>query len=204
VLGDPAYPLGLMKPNISAPGSGIRSSIKNGGYASFSGTSMAGPHVAGLVALLISANPRLAGLVDRLENIIEQAAVKKTTNEGCGLDSTSAVPNNTYGWGRIDALAAVLEALPPTAVADTATTFENTAVRIDVLANDTDPDGDRLTLTGFRQPSHGTVLANTDGTLQYTPAAGFVGTDSFTYTICAPEGCDVSRTHGAVTVNVVL
>lgn len=203
VLGDLGYPLGLMKPNISAPGSGIRSSVKNGSYASFSGTSMAGPHVAGLVALLISANPRLAGLVDRLENIIEQTAVKKTTTEGCGLDSTSAVPNNTYGWGRIDALAAVLEALPPSANADTATTFENTAVRIDVLANDTDPDGDRLTLTGFRQPSHGTVLANTDGTLQYTPAAGFVGSDSFTYTICAPEGCDLSRVHAAVTVNVV-
>ena len=203
VLGDLSSPFGLMKPNISAPGSGIRSSVKNGSYASFSGTSMAGPHVAGLVALLISANPRLAGLVDRLENIIEQSAVKKTTNEGCGLDSTSAVPNNTYGWGRIDALAAVLEALPPSANTDAATTFENIAVRIDVLANDTDPDGDKLTLTGFRQPSHGTVLANTDGTLQYTPASGFAGTDSFTYTICAPEGCDTSRVHGSVTVNVV-
>lgn len=203
VLGDPAHPLGLMKPNISAPGSGIRSSVKNGSYANFSGTSMAGPHVAGLVALLISANPRLAGRVDTLENIIEQTAVRKTTTEGCGLDSTSAVPNNTYGWGRIDALAAVLEALPPTAVADTVTTLENTAVRIDVLANDTDPDGDRLTMTGFRQPSHGYIFANPDGTLTYVPAAGFVGTDSFTYTICAPEGCDLSRTHGAVTVNVV-
>ena len=203
VLGDLSSPLGLMKPNISAPGSGIRSSVKSGSYASFSGTSMAGPHVAGLVALLISANPRLAGLVDRLENIIEQTAVKKTTTEGCGLDSPSAVPNNTYGWGRIDALAAVLEALPPTANTDTAATFENTSVRINVLANDTDPDGDTLTLTGFRQAAHGMVLANPDSSLTYTPSAGFVGVDSFTYTICAPEGCDVSRTTATVTVNVV-
>ena len=76
--------------------------------------------MAGLVALLISANPRLAGMIDRLENIIEQTAVRKTTNEGCGGDTPTAIPNNTYGWGRIDALAAVLDALAPTAVNDTA------------------------------------------------------------------------------------
>jgi hypothetical protein len=71
---------------------------------------MAGPHVAGLVALIISANPALAGNVDRLEDIIEQTAVPKTTTEMCGLDSATQVPNNTYGWGRIDALAAVQQA----------------------------------------------------------------------------------------------
>jgi hypothetical protein len=113
------------------------------------------------------------------------------------------VPNNTYGWGRINALAAVLEALPPRANPDTATTFENTAVRIDVLANDTDPDGDRLTITGIIQASHGFVYANPDGTLTYTPASGFAGTDQFSYIICAPEGCDLSRVTAAVTVNVV-
>ena len=203
VLGDPAYPLGLMKPNISAPGSGIRSSIKNGSYASFSGTSMAGPHVAGLVALLISANPRLSGRVDVLENIIEQTAVRKFTNEGCGLDKPNTVPNNTYGWGRINALAAVLEALPPKANHDNATTFENTSVRIDVLANDTDPDGDPLTLTGVVQASHGWVMPQPDGSLLYIPASGFVGVDSFSYYICAPEGCDLSRMSATVTVNVV-
>jgi hypothetical protein len=45
--------------------------------------------------------------VDRIEDIIEQSAVRKTTTEGCGGDTTTQVPNNTYGWGRIDALAAV-------------------------------------------------------------------------------------------------
>ena len=203
VLGDTNYPLGLMKPNISAPGSGIRSSVKNGTYASFSGTSMAGPHVAGLVALLISANPRLAGRVDILENIIEQTAVRKTTSEGCGLDKPDAVPNNTFGWGRIDALAAVLEALPPKANPDSATTSENASVNINVLANDIDPDGDPLTIVGIRQASHGWVVPQPDGTLTYIPASGFVGQDWFTYTICAPEGCDLSRTIGTVTVNVV-
>lgn len=202
VLGDPTAPTGLLKPNITAPGSGIRSSLRDGSYGSLSGTSMAGPHVAGLVALLISANPRLAGLVNRLEDIIEQTAVRKTTTEGCGLDSPTAVPNNTYGWGRIDALAAVLEALPPTAVNDVGTTTENTAVTINVLANDTDPDGDALSVTSVGQAAHGTVTNNGDGTVTYRPAANFIGFDTFVYTICAPEGCLTSSVTAAVTVEV--
>jgi len=67
---------------------------------------MAGPHVAGAVALLISAYPGLAGKVDQIENILEQSAVHLTSNQGCGGDSATAVPNNVYGWGRIDVLAA--------------------------------------------------------------------------------------------------
>ena len=202
VLGDPSAPIGLLKPNITAPGVNIRSALRDGSYGSLDGTSMAGPHVAGLVALLISANPRLAGQVDRLENIIEQTAVRKTTNEGCGLDSPTAVPNNTYGWGRIDAAAAVLEALPPNAVNDTAITPEQTAVRVSVLANDTDPDGDALTITAVGPAAHGTVTNNGDGTLTYLPAVGFSGVDTFTYTICAPEGCLTTSVTAAVTVTV--
>jgi subtilisin family serine protease len=202
VLGDPSAPTGLMKPNVTAPGSDIRSSLRDGGYGNLSGTSMAGPHVAGLVALLISANPRLAGLVNQLEDIIEQTAVRKMTTEGCNLDSPTAVPNNTYGWGRIDALAAVLEALPPTANNDTASTVEQTAVRINVLANDTDPDGDQLSVTSVGAAANGTVINNGDGTVTYTPRAGFIGADTFTYTICAPEGCLTTSTSAAVLVEV--
>ncbi|MBC8030759.1 MAG: S8 family serine peptidase [Pyrinomonadaceae bacterium] len=109
---NPTAPL-YLKPNISAPGSTIRSSLRGSDstYGSLSGTSMAGPHVAGLVALVISANPALAGNVDRIEEIIEQSAAKKFTAEGCGGDTPTQVPNNTYGWGRIDALEAVTLAL---------------------------------------------------------------------------------------------
>jgi hypothetical protein len=67
---------------------------------------MAGPHVTGAVALLISAYPWLAGDVDALENTLEQSAVHLTTTQTCGGDTPSTVPNNVYGWGRIDALAA--------------------------------------------------------------------------------------------------
>jgi serine protease AprX len=109
LLGNPPDQLLLTKPNITAPGTAIRSALagSDSAYGSLNGTSMAGPHVAGLVALIISANPALAGNVDAIEDIIEQTAVRKTTNEMCGLDSPTQVPNNTYGWGRINALAAV-------------------------------------------------------------------------------------------------
>jgi len=96
-----------MKPDISAPGVGILSSVPGGGYWVSSGTSMAAPHVAGLVGLLISANPGLAGQVDTLEMVIEQSAVPRTTSQGCGGDGSESVPNNVYGWGRIDALGAL-------------------------------------------------------------------------------------------------
>jgi serine protease AprX len=202
VLGDPTAPTGLVKPNITAPGMSIRSALRDGGYGSLSGTSMAGPHVAGLVALLISANPKLEGLINRLEDIIEQTAVRKTTTEGCGLDSPTAVPNNTFGWGRIDALAAVLEALPPKAQNDFATTGQRTAVTINVLANDTDPDGDQLTITAVGSAAHGIVTNNGNGTLTYVPEGIFKGTDTFVYTICAPEGCLTASSTAAVTIDV--
>jgi serine protease AprX len=105
-----------MKPNVSAPGRGVRSCVRNGGYSSFSGTSMAGPHVVGLVALLISANPALAGNVEEIENIVEQTAVQKTSDEGCGDDTNMNIPNNQYGFGRVDALAAVNLALQSSGV----------------------------------------------------------------------------------------
>ncbi len=105
---------GNRKPDITAPGSGVRSSDVGGGYRVLSGTSMAAPHVAGLAALLISANPALAGQVDALEEIIERTAVPLTTTQGCGGDGPADVPNNVYGWGRIDALAALRAAQPLT------------------------------------------------------------------------------------------
>lgn len=102
---------GRMKPNVSAPGAGVRSSIRNGNYAAYSGTSMAGPHVAGLVALLISANPELAGQVETIETIIEQTAVPMLSEQNCGDFSGGNVPNPVYGYGRVDAFAAVQRAL---------------------------------------------------------------------------------------------
>jgi serine protease AprX len=94
-----------LKPDISAPGVNIRSSYKGGIYVSMSGTSMAAPHVAGLVALLISVNPALRGQVEVLESVIEQSALHLSNSECL---SELPYPNNLFGWGRIQALGAAL------------------------------------------------------------------------------------------------
>ncbi len=100
-----------IKPDVSAPGRGVRSVIRGGTFASFNGTSMAGPHVAGLVALILSANPELEGEVTTIEEIIRQTADIKYSDQDCGGVSGQAHPNPIYGYGRINAIAAVEEAI---------------------------------------------------------------------------------------------
>lgn len=96
------------KPNVTAPGTGVRSTVRNGGYAVYSGTSMAGPHVAGAVALLISANPNLRGNVELITSILQSTATPLTWDEEC---NASDIPNLLYGYGRINLLKAVELAL---------------------------------------------------------------------------------------------
>ena len=75
----------------------------------------------------------------------------------------------------------------PAAVNDSATTPKGVAVTIAVLANDTDADGDALTITISGQPGHGTAMIN-NGQVVYTPSADFAGADSFTYTVADGKG----------------
>ena len=75
----------------------------------------------------------------------------------------------------------------PVANPSNATTNEDTPVIVPVLANDTDVDGDPLTVTAATAPN-GTIAINPDGTVTYTPNANFNGTDTITYTISDGQG----------------
>jgi subtilisin family serine protease len=94
-----------LKPDISAPGVNIRSSIPGSYQGGWQGTSMAAPHVVGAVALLWSARPALRNRIDLTEDILNPTALDLHSTQ-CG-DPPDTVPNNVYGWGRLDALAAV-------------------------------------------------------------------------------------------------
>jgi len=104
---------GEIKPNISAPGVNVRSSIPGNAYASFNGTSMATPHLAGVVALLWAASPALKGDVTATRALLDNTATDANSSQ-CG---GTADDNNVFGEGRLDALA-LLNAAP---IGDTGT-----------------------------------------------------------------------------------
>lgn len=95
------------KPDIVAPGDGVLSAWPTDRYSYAGGTSMAGPHVVGAVALMWSANPSLIGDIDRTEEILRETARPYTGAVNCG----SGAPNNSVGDGLLDAYAAVKRAL---------------------------------------------------------------------------------------------
>jgi len=96
----------LIDPDICGPGVDVFSTQWGGGYTTMSGTSMATPHLAGVVALILDANPTLS--VAQIDSILEMTAV----------DLGATGKDNTYGAGRVDALAAVQAALSMVYIAD--------------------------------------------------------------------------------------
>ena len=117
----------LIKPDVSAPGHGVRSSIPGGDYGWAGGTSMAAPHVAGVAALLWAADPALVGDIEATEALICKTAKPRPVDDACTVDDeiregdlaslfanpicacggVSGTPNNVYGCGFVDAGAAV-------------------------------------------------------------------------------------------------
>jgi serine protease AprX len=106
------YTPNLLKPNISAPGSNVRSATRasDSSFGFMTGTSMAGPHVAGVVALLWSARPQLVRDITTTKTVLQNTAnpnVIVTPVQTCGGTPSTQIPNNSFGYGRVDALAAV-------------------------------------------------------------------------------------------------
>jgi subtilisin family serine protease len=91
--------------DIAGPGVGILSTVWDNGFTTMSGTSMATPHVAGVAALVLSINPGLTGA--QAAEILRQTARPLRDNPG------DPIPNNNYGFGCVDAQAAVNRAGPP-------------------------------------------------------------------------------------------
>ncbi|MCB9232852.1 MAG: tandem-95 repeat protein, partial [Bacteroidia bacterium] len=91
---------------------------------------------------------------------------------------------------------------PPVAVNDSATTDSGKAVVIAVKLNDSDPNGDSLTVGIITNPTNGSASINSDGTINYIPNPGFTGVDSFAYVICDqgfPPLCDTAWVFITVT-----
>ena len=113
-----------------------------------------------------------------------------------------------YGTGDTDALLALYDhddGQAPVGVNDAYSTPEDVALTVNVpgvLANDTDVDGDTLTVTKVANPANGAVTLNANGSFTYTPNADFNGTDTFTYKATG-GGSDSNVTTVTVTVTPV-
>ena len=148
-----------LKPDITAPGTDIRSALNTSdtAYGTMTGTSMATPHIAGAVALLWSARPEWRHNIDISRTVINNAAVH-ILNGACD-GGHLVTPNNTYGHGRVDILAAVTRPGPVAVSSDfnndansdlllfnaatrqTAVWYMNNNVRIDSANGPTLPGG---------------------------------------------------------------
>lgn len=146
---------GSLKPDLVAPGVSIYSSWPISTYYYDSGTSMSTPHVAGTVALMWSAAPGLRGDIADTENILRETAVPLTSTQNCGGVTGSSIPNNTYGYGLVDAQAAVSASLRGMLVATPAA----------MLSSLSDPITYTVTLTNY------TTMTRT-GTISLTLPSG--------------------------------
>ena len=174
--------------DVAAPGTNILSTYPDNKYAYLQGTSMATPNVVGAVALVAAAYPN-STVAERKAMILDHVE-KKRAFDGKMTTGGRVNVNN--------ALANEEKNVAPTAQDDSATTAYETAVTIDVLANDSDEDGDTLSISSTTTASHGSVSIS-DGKIIYTPADGYNGNDTFSYTIS--DGKSESTANVTVIVN---
>ena len=167
---------GKVNPDVSAPGVDVVSSVPGDGYESFSGTSMAAPHTAGTLALVLSAEIALAGDFDAATSAVRVTALD-ILDDQCGGDEDGD-PNNVYGDGRIDAEAAV-------ALVATGGTLAGTVTDVD--------SGDPIsgaTVSAFTAERTFRATTAADGTYEIFLAAGTYGVagEAFGYAPSLAEG----------------
>ncbi|WP_242002104.1 S8 family serine peptidase [Kribbella steppae] len=150
-----------IKPNISAPGVNVRSSLPGSTYGSFNGTSMATPHLAGTVALLWSAAPALKGDIDATRALLNGTAIDKADAQ-CGGTTEN---NNVYGQGRLDALA-LLNAAP---IGDTGTL----AGTVTAATGGTPLAGASVTVKTAGQPDRVLTTSSTGAFSSVLPAGSY-------------------------------
>jgi len=174
---------GRTKPDISAPGTNTRSAsnTSDNAYTFASGTSMATPHIAGAMALLWSAIPSLQNQIDPSRAALNNAAVHISTTQ-C---SSTGIPNNVFGWGRVDILAAVTTATPTPTPTPTAgpITLSGRGKKVGGI------NTSRLTWSGATSSNidvnrDGSVIATVPNNGHYTDSTGTTGQASFTYEVC--------------------
>ena len=170
---------------VAAPGTNILSTYPDNKYAYLQGTSMATPQVTGTVALLASAAPE-STVEDRIKAIEENVDIKASLKDKVSTNGRVNV------YRAVKAITGVSTPnTPPTANDDTASTKVETKVTIDVLANDSDDDGDALTIKSVSTPANGTAVIN-NNKIDYTPNKDFSGEDSFYYTITDSSGAEAT------------
>jgi len=116
-----------------------------------------------------------------------------------GTDTFSYTIKNSAGLTASATETMTVNARPPLAVPDSATMYSNSGASFNALSNDSDPQGLALNIVGVGSAAHGAV-SYSGGTISYTPAVNFYGTDTFTYTIQNAAGLTASATE-TMTVN---
>ena len=116
-----------------------------------------------------------------------------------GSDSFTYYPTDGDGPGGLATVTLQTTDHPPTTVDDTALVSEDGSVTLAVLGNDSDQDGDTLTVSGASDGIYGTTLVNSNGTITYTPYTNFNGIDQFVYVLIDNFG---RYAYGVATITV--